>query len=132
MAELMGELSWKVVKYLNLAPSSTEAVNRSLTILEESSTYPVQEIREILAKLEGLEATLAEESENVNFALVKADVLGYDQKMRVAGILLSQSGLIQRLGKIVGVAPDLSVTNQFLRALSVPYNRQIQGTIARN
>lgn len=131
MVQLMGELTWKVVKYLNLEFSFTEAIARQLNILAETSTYAIKEVEGAIANLESLEITLAEESGNVNFALVRADVLTYDQKMRVVGILMGQATLIQRLGKLMGVKPDLTAIRQFCGVLGVPFDRQIQGTTVR-
>jgi len=123
MVELMGELNWQLLKAMNLSPAYTEEIRYKLVVLSEQSTYAIEEIRSILASLDSLNTTLATEAGNVNFALVRADVLGYEQKQRVTGILMLQVKAIQRLGIIFSIKPNLTDIVNFCNVLGVSFGQ---------
>ena len=119
MEELINELAWQIGSHLNLGIERIPAVTSRLGFLSDTSIHAMSEVRALIANLDSLETTLAEESGSVNFGLISVDVLLFDQKQKVAGILASQAAAIGRLGKIMGETPDLSILNEFRTVLGL-------------
>jgi len=131
MEELINELAWQISSHLNLGVERIPAVTSTLGLLSDTSIYVFAEVRALVAKLDSLEITLTEESGSTNFGLISVDVLLFDQKQKVAGILASQASAIGRLGKILGETPDLSTLNGFCAILGINLSRGYVGKLDR-
>jgi len=131
MEGLIDELAWQICTHLNLGVERIPPVTSTLGLLSDTSIFVMAEVRTLVAKLDSLEITLAEESGSTNFGLISVDVLLYDQKQKIAGILASQAAAIGRLGKIVGEIPDLSILNEFRTVLGLHRGRDYVGKLDR-
>lgn len=110
---------YRALKFLNLSPVEIEKLKSGFEELGKLSKYLVQQVIDDLDTLEALESTFQQETGNANFALVRADVLTYSGSQRVTGILLQMYGISKRLGRNLGIEPDLLIIEQTLRALGV-------------
>lgn len=110
---------YRALKFLNLSPLEIENLKSGFEKLGKLSKYLVEQVINDLNTLEALESVFQQETGTANFALVRADVLAYSASQRVTGILLQMYGISKRLGRNLGVEPDLLIIEQTLRALGV-------------
>ena len=113
------EDTYAALEYLDLAPDQDNAVSAALSSLEARSENFVVEVQQILEQIGVVDATFFVETGSTNFALKQADVLVYEQKQRIVGLLMQKMGLVKRLGKLLSIAPDLEYLEQFLKMLDV-------------
>lgn len=124
---------YRALKFLNLPVDSLSSIRDGFEKLASMSGYLLTQVVKDLDALDVLEASYSQETGSANFALVRADVLSYTPSQRVVGILLQMYQLSKRVGRNLGVLPDLLIIEQSLRALGVKGLNapQINGRIIR-
>ena len=109
----------RIIGFLNYSPTEISNVRSQMSWLEQLSGDFVEKTREILDQLDAVDNAIAGELNSPNYALTQADVLRYAQDGRAKGMLLRKWQLIQSLGKMLDLHPNLIPLEETMGAIGI-------------
>jgi len=109
----------RIIGFLNYSPTEISNVRSQMSWLEQLSGDFVEKTREILDQLDAVDNAIAGELNSPNYALTQADVLKYAQDGRAKGMLLRKWQLIQSLGKMLDLHPNLIPLEETMEAIGI-------------
>ena len=109
----------RIIGFLNYSPTEISNVRSQMSWLEQLSGDFVEKTREILDQLDAVDNAIAGELNSPNYALTQADVLRYAQDGRAKGMLLRKWQLIQSLGKMLDLHPNLIPLEETMEAIGI-------------
>lgn len=107
----------QILDLLQLPPSQFHLVQTALEKLEQQSEFFVGAVRQIVTDLKANQKNYLEQTGSPNFGIVQADVLSYEVKSKILGILLQSYTLIKKLATYLEITPNIEALEGNFRAL---------------